>query len=176
MSLRVAGLDLSLNHTGIAYPGGSTEVLEPTNLKGVARHAKVRSQVLERVRGADIVVSEAPYIARMHPTTVDLVGLHAVVNAALWSNRIAMAYIAPSTLKKYATGNGGKDTDKAAMRAALVEHLGPLAPTDDNEVDAFWLRAAGLEHYGDRLFVAPAPEALNAAVWPHLEDILAAAL
>lgn len=175
MSLAIAGLDLSLLHTGIAYPAGSTEVLAPTALKGTARHAAIRTAVLERVRGADIVVKEAPYIARMAATTVDLVGLHAVVNMALWSNRIAVAHIAPSTLKKYATGSGAADKD--AMRDALAGRT-LLRLDDDNEVDAWWLRAAGLQHYGDALIRLPDDQvdALDVAVWPTVEAIAAHAL
>lgn len=177
MTLRIAGLDLSLNHTGIAYPGGSTEVLAPTGLKGVARHAKVRAEVLERIRGVDLVVTEGPYIARMTTTTVDLLELHGVVNCSLWSNGIALAHVAPTVLKKYATGNGGPSTDKAEMRDALYLATG-LYLADDNEVDAWWLRAAGREHYGDRVIARPVDhlEALERAVWPAVEDIAAQAL
>lgn len=176
MSLAIAGLDLSLLHTGIAFPGGSTEVLAPTVLKGTARHAAVRAAVLERIRGADVVVKEAPFLAHMTAVTQDLVMLHGVVNMALWSNRIAVAHVAPATLKKFATGNGHATKDD--MRVALHDRGVLLGVLDDNEIDAYWLRIAGLQHFGPRLFSVPDDQvdALGAAVWPTVDAIAAQAL
>lgn len=177
--LRIMGLDLSLNHTGLCSPAGSTEVLPPTGLRSTARHAAVRKDVLERARCADIVVLEAPFTTGMRgrsATDIDLIMLHGVINMALWSNRIAVAHIHPATLKVFATGKG--NADKAAMRDALNGRLF-LPPTDDNEVDAFWLRAAGLHHYGAPLFRGLSDvqvDALDKAVWPRVEDIVATAL
>ena len=175
MSLDVVGLDLSLNHTGIAYPGGSTEVLEPTKLRGTARHAAVRSAVLERVRGADVIVLEAPFVARMDQVTQDILMLHGVVAVTLWANRIPVARLAPSTLKLYATGHG--HASKIGMRDALHERT-LLRITDDNEVDAWWLRAAGRARYGTPVVSLPDEQtaALDAGVWPSIDTIAATVL
>ncbi|MCX4468742.1 hypothetical protein OOK41_00150 [Micromonospora sp. NBC_01655] len=68
-------------------------------------------------------------------------------------------------MKKYATGRG--NAGKPEMAVALYKRAGrELA--DDNQVDAWWLRAAGLDHLGHPPADMPKNHraALDAVRWP----------
>ena len=82
------------------------------------------------------------------------------INAALKQMK------ADGTLKKFATGNGA--AKKPDLRMALYRRAG-VDVADDNQVDAWWLRQAGLQHLGDPDAV-PLPQthlsALDKVVWP----------
>jgi len=70
-------------------------------------------------------------------------------------------------LKRYATGKG--NATKADMRMALFQRAG-LDVRDDNAVDAWWLRAMALDHYGHPLVAMPQThrQALEKVAWPEL--------
>ena len=79
-----------------------------------------------------------------------------------------LVYVAPTTLKKYATGTGlgGKDEVLLAAERALG-HLCPVATND--QADALWLAAMGCHQYGHPLCPMPARNstALSTPDWPH---------
>jgi hypothetical protein len=60
--------------------------------------------------------------------------------------------ITPATLKAYATGKG--NGDKTAMAMAALKRA-DREFGDDNQCDAWWLRAAGLDWYGQPEFALP---------------------
>jgi crossover junction endodeoxyribonuclease RuvC len=70
------------------------------------------------------------------------------LKSALYNNRIATNIVAPTTLKKFATGKGNANKDK--MREAFIETLGidlPDVNCRSDVIDAYWLSVYNLEFY-----------------------------
>jgi Holliday junction resolvasome RuvABC endonuclease subunit len=144
--MRIMGLDLSITCTGIAYPDTSVQALKP-RVKGddrleyladyiglAARTARVDLAVVEGLGG--IYKGEA---ARTMPM------LHGAIRLELRRQKVPYVLLSPSSLKKFATGNGS--ADKTGMALAALKRLGREYSTSD-ECDADWLRIAGRFVYG----------------------------
>jgi Holliday junction resolvasome RuvABC endonuclease subunit len=70
------------------------------------------------------------------------------LKSALYNNGIGVNIIAPTTLKKFATGKGNANKDK--MYEAFIEKLGvhlPEVGCRSDVVDAYWLQLYNLEFY-----------------------------
>lgn len=143
---KVIGLDLSLTSTGIAYGNGSWERIRPGKLRGMERLGKLVSEVLWALEAGPpgpprLVVIEGYTYATTNSAHV-LGELGGIVRWELHRLKVPYAVVAPSKLKTYATGKGtGK---KTAMVVAARERLG-LDVMEDDEADAIWLRALGLD-------------------------------
>jgi Holliday junction resolvasome RuvABC endonuclease subunit len=144
MSRRVLGLDLSLRHTGIAYPDGTTVAVDPKKLRGALRWQVIWNQIsVAWLTGTpDLAVIEGYAYAAAGQALFDLCELGGLVRWELHRANIPWILVPPTSLKKYATGSG--QATKTAMVIAARERLG-YAGTDDNEADALWLRAVGLD-------------------------------
>ncbi|MEU4332361.1 hypothetical protein [Nonomuraea dietziae] len=164
---RVVGLDLSLTGTGIATDAGMQRV-RCGDLRGCTRFSWIASAVFDdgTVQASDLVVIEGPSYGSMSGA-----GHHEA--AGLWWHivyrldllEVPYAVVPPSTLKKYATGIGS--ATKPDMRMALFQRTG-IDERDDNKVDAWWLRAAGLEVLGSPPVDVPKAQrdALAKVSWP----------
>lgn len=88
---------------------------------------------------------------------------------ALVRERVPFAVIPPATLKKYATGRGSADKD--GMRLALRMRAG-IDERDNNLVDAWWLRHAGLDRLGEHIVRLPANQraCLDVVDWPAIAN------
>lgn len=154
----VVGLDLSLTSTGIAYANGTVEHLDTEKKKFSDDMARL-GFIVDRVRGAfdvaeqdpDLVVIEGYTYATTKSAHV-LGELGGIVRFELWSSGIPFAVIAPSKLKRYALGKGAGD--KVAMVVAARERLA-YGGLQDDEADALWLRALGLDLLGAPLVSLP---------------------
>lgn len=147
------GLDLSIAATGVAKRDGTTYTIKPAP-RGDRRLTEIRDCVGLAVGGVDLVVIEDVVVRSPAAAVIGMV--HGAVRAALLEWGIAYAVIAPATLKKFATGKG--NADKTAMALALYKRFFGLELPDDNQVDAFWLRAAGLQMLGSPLVELPAAQ------------------
>lgn len=144
--MKIMGLDLSISCTGIGYPDTSVQALKP-KVAGDARLEYLADHVglAARTSGADLVVIEGlggiyqGEAARVIPM------LHGAIRLELMRSRIPYMLLPPSSLKKFATGNGG--ADKTGMALAALKRLGREYHTSD-ECDADWLRIAGRFAYG----------------------------
>lgn len=170
----VVGLDLSLTATGIAHlTAGDGLVVDhyrvtsdPAPGTYATRHRlrTLRRTILDDVRAGDLVVVEGPALSRATG--------HAWDRGGLWWSIVdrlpRVAIVGPSTLKKFATGNGA--ATKADMRLALYKRSG-LDVRDDNECDAVWLAIAGATRLGRAPFPLPVAQvaALDKAEWPEEE-------
>lgn len=146
--MQIMGLDLSITRTGVSLPDRTTlAVVPPKQVTGddrleyfadhiglAARTARVDLVVIEGLGG--IYKGEA---ARTMPM------MHGAIRLELKRNRVPYVLLSPSSLKKFATGNGG--ADKTAMALASLKRLGREYRTND-ECDADWLRIAGRTVYG----------------------------
>lgn len=182
MSVTVLGLDLSLAGTGVATRAGTwRHVTKGKRGDGyperITRIRQVRAWVTATLTDVapSLVVIEA-----MVPTPTQLLSL--IDRAKLWwdvvefcgEHTIAVAFIPPTSVKKYATGSGS--ARKSDLIAACYKRLPSLAPDDDNEADAAWLLAMGCAFLGDPLCDLPQVQAraLAGGIWPARSGALAA--
>ena len=143
---RVDGWDLSLTATGVSLPSGQTFTIKPSGA-GDRRLVHIRDALDYYVTQSapDVAVIEEPIVSTRggFKSTVVLLGVHLIAREVLARHGVPYAYIHAATLKKYATGSGG--ASKQNMIDACFDAGGE--PADDNQADAWWLRAAGKHHY-----------------------------
>ncbi len=171
----VVGLDLSITATGVALADGSLLTVGPPAKLGDRRLTAIVDRLEHApamVYAADLVVIEGPVVRSSAAVVIGMV--HGAVRSMLLGYGTPYAIVPPATLKKYATGKG--NTDKTAMALALYKRTG-LELADDNQVDAWWLRAAGLHHLGCPIVDVPQAQAdaLAKVEWPTLDVIDGAA-
>lgn len=173
MTPAVVGLDLSLTGTGLARATGALERVRCGDLRGCPRLSWIAEHIFSdgTTQAADLVVIEGPSYGSMSGA-----GHHEA--AGLWWHivyrldllEVPYAVIPPTSLKKYATGKG--NATKPDMRVALLQRTG-IDERDDNKVDAWWLRAAGLDTLGHPLVELPKGqrEALAKVAWPDIASV-----
>ncbi|MEU5965940.1 hypothetical protein ABZ777_32445 [Micromonospora parva] len=165
---RVVGLDLSMTATGIAWCDGTTYTVKPKK-DGDVRLLEIGLEISRAIEGRNIdlvVIEDLPVNAK----SAGITGMvHGTVRAWLRRQAVPYALVAPATLKKYATGKG--NCGKPEMAVAAYKRL-DRELADDNQVDALWLRAAGLDHLGHADAQLPATQraALTAIKWPLILD------
>lgn len=149
----VVGLDLSLRATGIATATAVVTVGTRPDA-GDRRLVQITDAVSEAVadRSALVVIEDLP----THAKSAGLTGmLHGAVRAMLLRRAVDYVTVPPSTLKKFATGRG--NCGKPEMAVALYKRAG-VELRDDNQVDAWWLRTAGLALLGAPCVSLPAAQ------------------
>jgi Holliday junction resolvasome RuvABC endonuclease subunit len=173
-ALRILALDLSITATGVCLPDGTTHTIA-TNAKDADRRLQY---IVDHVGVAlgegsdgrhddvDLVVIEGPVVRSSAAVIIGMV--HGAVRLRLLDFDTPYTLVTPATLKAYATGKG--NADKTAMAMAAYKRAGREF-ADDNQCDAFWLRAAALDHYGQPEFDLPKVqrERLTKVVWPDLK-------
>lgn len=159
---RVTGLDLSLTATGVATSNGDLFTIH-TRTHGDARLPEIRDALTDHIAAAVwVVIEDLP----THAHGAGITGMvHGAIRLACYDHATTYVLVPPATLKKYATGRG--NATKADMRMALYQRAG-VDVRDDNQVDAWWLRAAGLDHFGHPVVDLPKTHraALDAVTWP----------
>lgn len=175
-ALRVLGLDLSMTASGICLSDGTTHTVKTRDKDGDKRLQTIVDHVaaaLDDSTPALVVMEEAPPGLK-GPAIKAIHMVHGAVRLHLITSGIPYAVINPTNLKGYATGKTG--ADKPAMAVAAYKRAGAEFG-DDNQCDAYWLRAAGLDWCGAPLFQMPAAQRayLNKTNWPDLTLTAAAA-
>lgn len=150
--MRIAGLDLSTKRVGFAGPDG--------DLISIAAHAgaddpyrrlhelgrEIERAFRLRPPLPDLVVVEDYVLAS--PGRVSLIRLGeigGIVRTRLFEMNVPIVLVKPSTLKRFATGNG--NADKYRMMERAIE-LGARGSVNDDEADAFHLRRIGRAAHG----------------------------
>jgi Holliday junction resolvasome RuvABC endonuclease subunit len=170
--VNIVGLDLSLAGTGVALPNGNTFTINgPAELgdQRLYNLASMLHSVMEPYGRIDLAMLEdLPINGRGAGLTGMVQG---VARLLLIQEQIPYALVAAASLKKYATGNG--KATKADMRMALYQRFA-IDIHDDNQVDAWWLRHAGLDWHGTPHAVMPATQraSLDKIKWPVRADPL----
>lgn len=166
---RVLGLDLSITATGICTTGGDTYTVA-TRDKGDWRLMAIRHAVHQETGAVDLaVIEDLP----THAKAAGITGMvHGAVRSVLLEEGVPYVLVTPATLKAYATGKG--NADKTAMAIAALKRAGREF-SDDNQCDAWWLRAAGLDWYGAAEFSMPQAQRdrLAKVTWPALTGVAA---
>lgn len=164
---RIVGLDLSLAATGIYTELGGSTIQTAAAHPIESRLQAIRERVRDNAAGADLVIIEDLPKHVAHGAT-QLGMVHGVVRVALREAGIPFVLVPPASLKKFVAGKG--NAPKADMRMATFRRFDrDLA--DDNQCDAFGLRAMGLDAYGHPLADMPAANraALESVTWPALD-------
>lgn len=164
MSLLFGGLDLSLTQTGYASvithlandvlsveQDIATGVFKPKT-KDYPRLNDIVDHCLKSVAHCDVVGVEG-CIAHGKFVNMPLIGAWWIVARELTNAGVLWVQISPTSLKKYATGNG--NADKFAMFKAAMTRLGADAIETPDEADAVWLAAAVADYYGEPLCKMP---------------------
>jgi len=173
----ILALDLSLSATGLCVWRDGTINAHTITTKPdecmPRRYAAITGQVWPRLAAAMpgeavLVIKEAPIIGQ-RSGSIDLIGLHAIVDYGLWARGIwLIVTVANGTLKVFATGKGGASKEEVLL--AAERRIGTLCPVqDNNQADALWLLAMALAQYGRPLVPLPASHlrALRAVkTWP----------
>lgn len=153
----VIGIDPSMTATGLAYADGSTATVTfskattgDARLAHIAMHVKETSILPMTGRSVDLaVIEDLP----THAHGAGITGMvQGVVRFQLIRDGIAYLTVPAATLKKFATGSG--NAGKPDMRMELYKRTG-LDLRDDNQVDAWWLRALGHELLGQPVVALP---------------------
>lgn len=152
MTTRVLGLDLSATKAGLAAPTGRLSTLVAPKID-TAKHGtaeigrrlwwwhRTLTDLLVKIYQPQIVVIEGAFVHRSGTGTLRVAEVHGVARCAIHRAGATLIEVAPAELKKWATGNGNAPKDD--MIAAAIQRGG--APANDDEADAFLLRAWALE-------------------------------
>lgn len=164
-TVRVVGLDLSMTATGIVDIFEQASTVK-TKAVGDRRLVDITNACLAASCLADVaVIEDLP----THAKSAGITGMvHGAVRAALIVANVPYVLVTPASVKKFATGKG--NAGKPEMAVALFKRAG-VELADDNQVDAWWLRAMALEQYGQPCVPVPAAQrAALAAVkgWPEV--------
>lgn len=168
--MRVLGIDPSLTATGIAHADGELTVVGGGPELGDHRLELIYDAVHAACMADDpdlVVMEDLP----KHAHSAGITGMvQGVVRLALVQLQVPYATVVASTLKKYATGRG--TSDKYEMRMALYRRAG-VDERDDNKVDAYYLRALGLDHLGEPVLQLPQVNrtALDVVNWPDVPAV-----
>lgn len=166
MTPGVLGIDPSLSATGIAHRFGGLTVAGGDAWAGDQRLAWIHNAVLMACEGEPHPVLAVVEDLPTHAHGAGKTGMaQAAVRLALMTAGVPYALMTAATLKKYATGNG--NAAKPDLRMALYKRTG-VDIRDDNEVDAAWLRLAGLDWLGHPVVALPKQQraALDKVAWP----------
>ena len=74
--------------------------------------------------------------------------LHGAVKFEMERRSERILIVPPATLKKFATGRGNAGKPQMAVALTKILSADEVAQMDDNQVDAWWLRAVGLHVLG----------------------------
>lgn len=175
MTPRICGLDISLTATGIADNTGRTATEGVDGVTKLPLHDRARSiemlahDVLVHVGAPSLVVVEQTAFSKAYGGAAERAGLWWLIVTLLRSNRVPVAEVKATTLKRYALGRGSGG--KGAVIEAVTRRF-PRYETggDDNVCDAIVLAAMGADHLGCPLASMPASHraALDAVAWPEV--------
>ena len=156
----VIGLDLSLTSSGICNSSGACITVKGQD--GDDRLVHLGDTISHFPRAELAVIEDLPRGAMGGTSTGMAQG---VARYVLRMIGVPYVLVPPSSLKTYATGKG--TADKVAMALAAYKRA-EVEFANDDECDAWWLRAMGLDALGEPLFELPASHrrALDKVDWP----------
>lgn len=169
----VGGIDPSLNGTALSrvYSNGSYETMkiDPGDLRDFARIEFVVQATMNYLGNAEMVAIEGPatgYDGSKQRGRHENAGMWWHLSYAVaWMQGLPLAYVAPNTLKMYATGAG--TGAKIGVMMALATRFG-FTITDADRGDALVVAAMAADHLGFAPRVMPKTHlrALDSVVWP----------
>lgn len=171
--MKIVGLDLSLTATGVALADGSLLTIKTKpNADRMARISEIRKGVLRCLDflghgRVDMVVIEG-YSMGSRQGSHQLGELGGAIRMMLHDQAVPFVEVAPTRLKKYATGKGNADKDAVLVKAVRTFTPGPA---NNNEADAAWLRDMAVAFYSEREIPKDRAELLRQVGFPALAHI-----
>jgi crossover junction endodeoxyribonuclease RuvC len=142
----------------------------PKGWAGMTRLKWILDSVWNLTEHADLVVIENYAFDR--PNQAHQIGeLGGIIRFTLWEAGKLYVEIAPSSMKKFATGTGNASKDEVLV--AAVKKLGYQGFSKD-QADALWLLDMAIAHYEKRACTAKQVEAIEKIDWPALTGSLVA--
>lgn len=168
--MKVLAADLSLARTGWCDSRCHDVIVTKPTTPRVERIRLICGVLLSvaELDDTDLLVVEGPSYASRGSATIDLGRLHGVLEHEA-QGRLVFVTMAPSSLKKYATGKG--NAGKAEVLTSAVRRLG-YEGSDDNVADALWLHAAVMDALGSPTVTMPK---VNREALPKIREALATA-
>lgn len=163
--MNVVGLDLSLSGTGVADIFGNTCTIKSDSKEQIEpRLWGIWSEIEPYVEIADYVIIEGLAFGSKTGKAAERGGLHFIVRTQIWLLDIPMGIMAPTARAKYAAG---KSVDKDGVLLAAAKWYPDGGFTNNNECDAYILRAAALDHFGEPIVDLPKAhrDALEKVEW-----------
>ena len=169
--MRILGLDLSLTSTGVASNAGwvSRITTKPDTGGGyLGRLRHIRAEVMDHVRGADLVVVEGLSLGNHSAHSLTRAGMWHLVVEAVDAAGIPWAEVSPAQVKQYATGKGNASKD--LVLASVIRRFPDVEVTGNDEADSLVLAAMGADHYGVPMVEMPQAQraALRKVKWPEV--------
>lgn len=173
---RIVGLDLSLTSSGIALPDGTTTTLRPDTALPDVR----LNQLYGRLHR--LLEPHRPQLALIEGYALHAPGALGLTRLAEWGGvarlvlrrmRCPYVVVPPTSLKLWACGHGHANKDRMIDAAKAAG----ATPANDDEADAYLLRAIGLLTVDDiDLFQDPRERIRRLALaddlaWPDLRDL-----
>lgn len=154
---KVVGLDPSWTSFGIAHGDGSTERIttKAQDDQRIRRKVLIAAATSACWRADLVVIEGYSYASRQGREFLGYLGES--LRDAIDDIGAPRIDIAPSSLKKWATGN--PRASKEEMVAAAVAHLGLSERATNDEADALWLREAGRHLLGASDRIPPSANA-----------------
>lgn len=146
------GIDLSLTGTGVVVltNGKVVEKLiksKPTKNKTyteeIERILNIKKQIISVIEEHEpelVLIEGMAFMARNTTALVQLAGLNYLIREYLFQYNIPFAIVAPTSLKKFITGNGAAKKDVMLME---IYKKYDIAFVDDNIADGFALAKIG---------------------------------
>lgn len=157
----IAGFDISLNSTGVAYYAPEDDIYHT----GLIKPKMTGKDALDAMGRLEFIKQSTLRILELRPTIRLAViedyamsvgrnkksGLAVreaggIVKNVLHSSGVDLLLVSPTSLKLFATGKGNADqgdSNKSMMRYAANAQFGVVRKTTD-EIDAFWLLQVGM--------------------------------
>lgn len=151
MTGRIIGIDFSTSSTGIAIyasNGWTTVTVKSKSPRAESdrdfyqRMLRLNNEVLAVINpnGDDVIAMESTFRGSGRAETRLHYAWHRLRETLARQYGCEIAHeLAPSTVKKLATGNGGRATGKPEVLAAARELLGLDLGARDDEADAVWV-------------------------------------
>jgi Holliday junction resolvasome RuvABC endonuclease subunit len=137
----VIAFDLGTRSTGVAWADDSDTFECPPDINGGPRldwwHRTFRMALLPFVGGHAAV--ESPFFHPKHPSgAVPLIELHGVFRLAAHDAEMAVHTVAPTELKKHATGRGNATKDDMLAHARWLRPTTDFASHDEADAVCLW--------------------------------------
>jgi Holliday junction resolvasome RuvABC endonuclease subunit len=172
-AVNIIGLDLSMTAPGLCTYPGRAESLRLDAKDGDRRFCAIRDWLVYHIHGAHLALAVIEATPPYHSASASLERVHGVAREVLARHDVPFAYVSPSTLKLYATGNGNAGKAEMIASAAAQAHDGTWIPADSDQADAWHLQQMGrLATQPDNWPASPRRvQAMSSVRWP-LDSVL----